>query len=431
MKRGFLYFIRCAHIIGRIFFVFGIVLFVPQLSMYYAQKKQVDRLAVTFGIQNYIDHLSSIRLRITQKKQRINLLTDQCALATAPESFIDQILEKGIDIRSIYRYDTFDGLCSSMLPKDKRHTQKLIAMHDEQQLKALFKGVDRVLVDVQGTGFAIDDGALLLSLLTHAHTTGIPLVICDRPNILGPRIEGFSMYFSCGTKHGIHVPYRYGLTMGELAHVYNHHLFDDQAPLEIIFMKHYQRKKCLYMPLFAHQRACAVHCAMHGLCNLLTHAHPLHVRTNVGDNHIAVVVPDRMQVEKKWWHELQSLLHSVGIESKMYTYSHQKDDTSYVGLLLSVKNISLFSLHEAFMHIITCMQHAGISCSYDGVLHDMIGVQGLPSYHAGAISREDITALLQHESERFYQNVQSSLSYQPLVDVQDKTRIQKRVKLPR
>ena len=79
--------------------------------------------------------------------------------------------------------------------------------------------VDAVVVDVQEVGVRCYTYATTLALLLEAAAeTGTRVVVCDRPNLLGPRIDGPALDPALRSFVGyLDVPFQHGLTIGELA----------------------------------------------------------------------------------------------------------------------------------------------------------------------------------------------------------------------
>jgi uncharacterized protein YbbC (DUF1343 family) len=83
---------------------------------------------------------------------------------------------------------------------------------------AALRSVDAVVVDLQEVGVRCYTYATTVALLVEAAAeTRTPVLVCDRPNLLGPRIDGPALDPALRSFLGyLDVPYQHGLTMGAL-----------------------------------------------------------------------------------------------------------------------------------------------------------------------------------------------------------------------
>jgi len=105
-------------------------------------------------------------------------------------------------------------------------------------------GIDRLVVDLQDVGARIYTFVYTMAnCLRAARRHGVRVVVCDRPNpvggdavegpVLEPGYESFVGMFP--------IPMRHGMTMGELARLFNQH-FGIGADLEVARMEGWQRR---------------------------------------------------------------------------------------------------------------------------------------------------------------------------------------------
>ena len=89
----------------------------------------------------------------------------------------------------------------------------------------MLRGVDLLVYDIQDVGVRFYTYiSTLYECMKAAARDGIPLIVLDRPNpIDGDRVEGPLLDTSLVSFVGIHpLPIRYGMTVGELARLFNH-----------------------------------------------------------------------------------------------------------------------------------------------------------------------------------------------------------------
>ena len=107
----------------------------------------------------------------------------------------------------------------------------------------MFKPIDVLLVDLQDVGTRVYTFIYTLSYcLEAAREYGVRVIILDRPNpINGVQVEGNCLSADCASFVGRYpIPMRHGLTIGELAKLFNDY-FDIGCDLEVITMKGWKR----------------------------------------------------------------------------------------------------------------------------------------------------------------------------------------------
>jgi uncharacterized protein YbbC (DUF1343 family) len=107
----------------------------------------------------------------------------------------------------------------------------------------MFEPIDVLLVDLQDVGTRVYTFIYTLSYcLEAAREYGVRVIVLDRPNpINGIQVEGNCLAADCASFVGRYpIPMRHGLTIGELAKLFNEH-FAIGCELEVITMNGWQR----------------------------------------------------------------------------------------------------------------------------------------------------------------------------------------------
>jgi uncharacterized protein YbbC (DUF1343 family) len=107
----------------------------------------------------------------------------------------------------------------------------------------MFEPIDVLLVDLQDVGTRVYTFIYTLSYcLEAARQFGVRVIVLDRPNpINGIHVEGNCLAADCASFVGRYpIPMRHGLTIGELAKLFNDH-FAIGCELEVIAMSGWQR----------------------------------------------------------------------------------------------------------------------------------------------------------------------------------------------
>ena len=108
---------------------------------------------------------------------------------------------------------------------------------------AMLRDVDALVIDLQDIGTRIYTYMYTMAnCLRAARTHGVKVIVCDRPNPIGGiEIEGITLEPGNESFVGqFPIPTRHGMTMGELARLFNEH-FGIGAHLEVVTMEGWQR----------------------------------------------------------------------------------------------------------------------------------------------------------------------------------------------
>jgi uncharacterized protein YbbC (DUF1343 family) len=108
-------------------------------------------------------------------------------------------------------------------------------------------GANLILIDLQNIGVRYDNVLdVLISVLTIGSESRIPIVILDRPNPITATITEGPLSVTSTLKANARIPWRYGLTIGELATLFNEENWipgEKSARLYVIPMVNYIRSR--------------------------------------------------------------------------------------------------------------------------------------------------------------------------------------------
>jgi len=138
-----------------------------------------------------------------------------------------------------------DNMVESGHMKDPKLDIPIFSLYGETRVptEAMLQGIDILLVDLQDVGTRVYTFATTLSYcLETAKRRGIPVLVLDRPNpVNGISVEGNCLSPACASFVGRYpIPMRHGLTMGELARLFNGPL-GIGASLQVIPMRGWHR----------------------------------------------------------------------------------------------------------------------------------------------------------------------------------------------
>jgi uncharacterized protein YbbC (DUF1343 family) len=107
----------------------------------------------------------------------------------------------------------------------------------------MLRGLDALVIDLQDIGTRIYTYAYTMANCMRAcKRHGVKVIVCDRPNPIGGiEIEGITLEPGCESFVGLFsIPTRHGMTIGELARLFNHH-FGIGADLEVVALQGWSR----------------------------------------------------------------------------------------------------------------------------------------------------------------------------------------------
>ena len=144
-----------------------------------------------------------------------------------------------------YRSDLQENMIESPHGRDAQRRVPVYSLYSETRVPTaeMLRGLDALVVDLQEVGTRIYTYIYTMAnCLQAARTHGLPIVVCDRPNpiggagVEGPMLEdGFQSFVG-----QYPIPMRHGMTIGELARLFNEH-FGIGAKLEVIAMRGWTR----------------------------------------------------------------------------------------------------------------------------------------------------------------------------------------------
>ena len=144
-----------------------------------------------------------------------------------------------------FRSDVQENMIESGHAEDARRRVPVYSLYSETRVPTpeMMAGLDVLVIDLQDVGTRIYTYIYTMAYcLTAAKRDGVKVVVCDRPNpIGGTQVEGPMLEKGFESFVGLYaIPMRHGMTIGELARLFNDH-FGIGADLEVITMSGWTR----------------------------------------------------------------------------------------------------------------------------------------------------------------------------------------------
>jgi len=209
---------------------------------------------IVMGAENYAEYMPLL------KSKRVALVVNQSSLVEG-EHLVDKLLREGVNITKIFAPEHgFRGNADAGEKvkdgRDKATKLPIISLYGKHKkpTKRDLQNVDIIVFDIQDVGVRFYTYLSTLHYVMEAGAeNGIPLIILDRPNPNGNRIDGEILNFKYKSFVGLHpVPILYGMTIGEYGKMINGEGWLDgnlQANLKVIPLKNYKHDDFYYLPV--------------------------------------------------------------------------------------------------------------------------------------------------------------------------------------
>jgi uncharacterized protein YbbC (DUF1343 family) len=162
------------------------------------------------------------------------------------------IVAEGVEVAAIFgpqhgfRSDVQDNMVETPHGEDTMRRVPVFSLYSDtrEPTADMLSGLDAMVIDLQDIGARIYTYAYTMANCLRACARhGIDVIVCDRPNpiggveVEGPMLEsGFESFVG-----QFPIPMRHGLTIGELARLFNEH-FGIGARLEVVAMTGWSRQ---------------------------------------------------------------------------------------------------------------------------------------------------------------------------------------------
>jgi uncharacterized protein YbbC (DUF1343 family) len=202
---------------------------------------------VTIGI----DALLATPERYLGSARRVALLANQASLTTDGRTTLEALracpeVELVALLTPEHGWSGFEDDATSV--PDRRDPTWGLAQHSlygprRRPDPAVLASVDAVVVDVQEVGVRCYTYATSLALLLEAAAeSGTRVVVCDRPNLLGGRVDGPPLDPAHRSFLGyLDVPFQHGLTIGEVARFHAGSALGDGVDLRVVPLSGWSR----------------------------------------------------------------------------------------------------------------------------------------------------------------------------------------------
>jgi uncharacterized protein YbbC (DUF1343 family) len=193
--------------------------------------------------------LRSARLR----GSRIGVVCNHASVGPGFAHVLDRVAETpGVTLAAIFgpqhgfRSDVQDNMVETPHIDDPGRRVPIYSLYSEtrEPTAEMLRGIDALVVDLQDIGARIYTYIYTMANCLRAGARhGVPVIVCDRPNpIGGVDVEGAALVPGFESFVGqFPIPMRHGMTIGELARLFNEH-FSIGAALDVVQMEGWRRE---------------------------------------------------------------------------------------------------------------------------------------------------------------------------------------------
>ena len=192
--------------------------------------------------------LASSRLR----GQQVGLVCNPASIDAGFRHIIDRVVATpGITLAAVFGPQhgfhsvVQDNMVETPHTRHPRYGVPVYSLYSDtrEPTAEMLQGLDLLIIDLQDVGTRVYTYVYTMAnCLRAARRHGVPVIVCDRPNPVGGlAVEGPVLESGLESFVGqFAIPLRHGMTIGELAHLFNQH-FELGANLEVVPMTGWTR----------------------------------------------------------------------------------------------------------------------------------------------------------------------------------------------
>lgn len=359
---------------------------------------------------------------------RIGLVTNQTGVDQKGGRNIDVLLEKKLTIVRLFAPE--HGIDGTILAEkdvcdtvDAKTGIPVVSLYG----KCSGKNIDpKMVADLDALMFDMQDSGMrhytyistLLCVLKAAVAYDKHLIVLDRPNPLGARMEGplvdpgLESFISIAP-----IPLRHGMTIGELAWFFNHHVLPTAAKLKVVKMENHQRNHGVQQefknPLSPNIQN--LHsCYGYSFLGLLGEVEPFDVGVGTPKAFACITMPESKKVLVTVWQQLIKQLATHGISAQPYKYYNERKKNNYEGVeLVKVANINQLASFELFLTVVNLFKAHGIPLTCSKMFDKAVGTRMVQSMMCGTTEHGNLIATVNTKLKEFYSKAKGAFMYEP------------------
>lgn len=413
--------------IARICCLFFIALFLPKLFITHIhstsravsyQKPSSFRL----GLENLSDSFLKKLTSRYGKNFKVGLVTNQSGRDQSGRRTIDILLAKGLHVSSIFAPEHgVDGKTVALRDvedgKDVKSNIRVISLYRNGNTKkfdkSLLQDLDVLFFDIQDSGMRhYTYITTLFEMLESAALNDKTVVVLDRPNLLGPYMEGALVASSLQSAISYAaIPVRYGMTIGELALYFNKELLKKSAKLHVVPMKNYNRYSFGANGLLAHLSPNITSmnsCYGYSFLGLLGEVRPFDIGIGTSRAFQCILLPETIKFSKKKWHKLHVMLEKRGVDNSFYRYYSARKKKYCSGLRLHITDINTFSSFSTLLMVLDFFKKQKVKLTFSKNFDRAMGTYKVREFFEGNLPKALLTDHVNKGLRAFFERASQS-----------------------
>lgn len=357
----------------------------------------------------------------------VALITNQTGVNQRGEKTIDTILGLGVSVGVIFApehglHGTIAAEKEVPLSVDTEKNIPVMSLYahhmHEKQITTALKKVDLLVFDIQDSGMRhYTYISTLFKALHLAARINKPIIVLDRPNPLGIRMEGpLVNSISFSEIAALPIPLRHSMTVGEIALYCNKYVLKKPIDLHVVAMQGYHRKRGLSDQFLAHlspniQSLQA--CFGYSFLGLLGEVRPFDVGVGTDKSFQCIGLPDDLQISHQTWKRVVRYLNKAHVQAQIISYFNERKKKPYTGLRLSIADINAVPSFMILMNILTFFKQEGVSLSFSRAFDIAIGTKKVRNYILGVGDKQYLAHTINEKLNVFYRQAKSVFCYKP------------------
>lgn len=327
---------------------------------------------IILGIENVTPHLAKQLGFAHPQECKVALVTNQTGRLHNETSTVAHLQSLGFDVQVILAPEhgylgnipAAKKVSDTVDPETNISIQSLYGHGTGKNIDPkLLKAINVIIVDLQDVGMRhYTYISTLYRCLQAADQNNKPVVVLDRPNPLGGRMEGplvepgLESFISIAP-----IPLRHGMTIGEIACYMNKFMLKQAARLFVVPMCNYSRQPSDFQflaPLSPNINSVP---AIYGysFLGMIGELSPLDVGVGTEYPFQVLALPQKT-VSPLFWKKIKELVARYDVGAQEYSYTHPVKKIVYEGLKFGFANASNIATMPIIMGIIEECKEAQI-----------------------------------------------------------------------
>ena len=423
MLRGVIRLFEHTFALIRIFLLISLICFMPRFFVS-NQKEGLPLLlrsdvtgSFTLGLENI--HKDFV-MQVCPGKEVINigLVTHEQTTDHQGTSNVELLRQKGLTISKIFYPKHGFYTDEPYVQEQPIHTDGIerYVLYKQGFSDAMLDQLDLLLVDLPDMGIGYVHAISILFEAIHiAAAQQLPIIILDRPNILGQKVEGSLCYVS---HLPIKLPMRYGMTTAELAQYYNTQVLHGAAHMHIVPMHDYHRAHAvpLHASILPHVNQLN---SAYGfsICGILAQVAPIDVGLDTNYPYSCIMLPQSIQFPEQRWYQLQVMLRQLGIKNSFCRHFSTRKNEICRGLRFHISDVDQVDSFKVLLVVLEFFKRSGVILAFSDYFDVAVGTPLVRQYFQGKVSKKMLTNAINRDLESFYRKAFGAFMYHPLPQV--------------